>query len=273
MTTESVEERYLMNPRISLPALVLATLWSAGALAQDRAVEATQFTLDVLSVESDTADSTSSGTLGAGLGTTFGIGRYFGASLNINYLDTSVRTRDVVGDASGGSRPSCSFENLGGSASVFFRRPTLGKVGFTYGSADLKASCDGDAIFPLTREDKLGTDTYRGDAEYYLGDFTFGAAYTTTSLEDGDDLKTTTLNVSWYPLDSLKLSLWGNDLYDDNTYGLMVEHQPQMFGDGASVRLGVSTSNQSPKTTTIELGLSYFFGRNVPLKTRDRQYR
>lgn len=263
-----------MNPRISLPAFVLASLCSAGALAQERAVERTQFTLDVSSIESDTSDSTSSGTLGAGLGAVFGIGKYFGASLGVNYSDSSVRTRDVLGGAeSGGSRPSCGFENLGGSASLFFRRPTLGRIGFTYGVGDLKASCDGDAIFPLTQDDKLGTDSYRGDAEYYLGDFTFGAAYTTTKLEEGDDLKTTTINVSWYPLDSLKVSLWGNDLYDDNTYGLMLEHQPQMFGDGASVRLGVSTTDQSPKTTTIELGLSYFFGRNVPLKTRDRQYR
>jgi len=265
-----------MNPRFPLRALALAAslLCGTGAFAQSRAVEATHFTLDLSSIESDTSDSTSSGTLGGGLGVVFPLGNYLGASLGGQYFDSSVRTRDVLGDSSdGGSRPSCGFKTLTGAASLFWRRPTLGKIGVTYGTGDLKSSCDGDAIFPLSGDNKASTKSYRAAGEYYLGDFTFGAAYVTTSLEQGDDLKSTTLSASWYPFESLKVTLSGNDLYSNNSYGLMLEHQPEMLGDGVSVRLGFSTSEDSPKTTTIEIGLAYFFGRQVPLKTRDRQYR
>ena len=144
----------------------------------------------------------------------------------------------------------------------------------SYGTADIKSDCVGDAIFPLSGDDRMSSDHYRAFGEYYLGDFTFAAAYTTTKLEDSeDDLKTTALSASWYPLDSLRVSLSGNDLYEDNTYGIIVEHQPEMLGDGLSVWLGFSSSDAEPKTRTINIGLAYYFGRHVTLKDRDRQYR
>lgn len=268
-----------MNSRSLLhaTALLASTLCSASALAQSRAVEQTHVALGLTSIDSDTSDSTSSGTLGLDLAATFPLGSYFGASLSGNFSKTSIRNRDVLGDnpdAEAGSRPSCSFDNNGGNVSLFFRRPNLGRLGVSYGIANIKSNCDGDSVFPLSDTDKLKSDNYRAFGEYYIGDFTFGASYTTTKLEDSaDDLKTTALSASWYPLDSLKVSLSGNDLYEDNTYGLTVEHQPEMLGNVCSVWLGLSTSDADPKTRTIVIGLAYFFGREASLKNRDRQYR
>ena len=267
-----------MNARIPVHVTALAALLCGGsAFAQTRAVEARHYEFGFNSTDSDTSDSTSSGTLGVNLAATFPLGNYLGASIGGSYSESKIRSRDVLGDspdAVPGSRQSCSFDNTNGNVSLFWRRPAFGRVGVSYGIGDLSADCEGESVFLLTGKDSLGTDNYRVDAEYYIGDFAVGAAYAVTQLEDSsEDLKTTTLSANWYPIDSVKLSVFGNDLYDDNTYGLAVEHQPGMLGDGFSVRLGVSTTDASPKTRTIQIGLAYFFGRQVPLKVRDRQYR
>lgn len=267
-----------MNIRTSVHLAALAALLAAGStVAQTRAVEARHYEFGLNSTDSDTHDSTSSGTLGVDAIATFPLGNYFGLSVGGSYSESSVRTRNVLGDnpdSAPGSRQSCKFDNTNGEAGLFFRRPKYGRVGVSYGKGKLGEDCDGESIFLLTGKDSLDTENFAVNAEYYLGNFTFGAEYRTTELENSsEDLKSTTLSASWYPIDSLKVSLWGDDLHDDNTYGLVIEHQPQMLGDGFSVKLGVSTTDASPKTRTVNLGLAYFFGREVPLKTRDRQYR
>ncbi|HEY6643316.1 hypothetical protein [Povalibacter sp.] len=266
-----------MTPRIYAGAAVAASaLLCHSALAENRAVETVHFELGMSSIDSDTKDSTSNGTLGANLIATLPLGRYFGLSLGGRYSESSVRTRDVLEDDSGslpGGRPSCNFDSYGGDASLFFRLPTWGRIGASYGTGKLSPDCNGGSLFPVTGENTLSTEHYRIDAEYYLGDFTFGVAHTTTTLDDGPELESTMLTTSWYPLDSLKIALSGHDLYDENTYGILVEHQPEMLGDVLSVRLGYSMTEESPKTRTFQIGLSYYFGREVSLKSRDRQYR
>lgn len=266
--------------RIRIPASAAAAvtlLIGAAAMADDdRAVDSMHFELDFSSIDSDTKDSTSAGTLGADLIATFPIGSYFGASLAGRYAKSTVRTRDVLEDETGelpGSKPSCNFDSYGGEASLFFRLPKYGRIGGGYASGTLSPDCDGDSLFPATDEDKLGTDSYRYFAEAYLWDFTIGGSFTTTKLEDAPELETTEVRASWYPIDSLKIELAGNDLYDENTYGILLEHQPEMLGDGFSVQLGYSTTEEDPKTNTFRIGLSYFFGAKVPLKIRDRQFR
>lgn len=267
-----------MKPRTTVQTVTLgaALLVSGAAWSDSRAVDALNFEMAVSSINSDTEDSTSSGTLGADLLANVPIGSYFGLFLGGQYSKSTVRTRDVLEDENGeleGTRPSCKFESYGGEAGLYFRLPKYGRIGGSYGQGNLSPDCDGGSLFPVNGEDKLGTDSYRFDAEIYLGDFTLGGAHTTTKLEDGPELESTEVTASWYPIDSVKVSLSGNDLYDENTYGILVEHQPEMMGDGFSVRLGYSMVDQSPKTTTFNIGLSYYFGTKVPLKIRDRQYR
>lgn len=269
--------RKISSHTMVLPALgTLALIASNTALAQDRAVEGLHFELGATTTESDTSNSTSSGAIGAGLTATLPIGRYFGASIGGDYTRSRVRTRDVLEDETGelpGDRPTCSFDTLTGEAALFFRLPSLGRVTAAYDIGDLSASCDGVVLFPLTGDDSLSTDGYRFDAEVYLGDFTLGAEHVKTKLEDGPEVDATTLSAAWYPFESLRLELYGNDLYDEDTYGFELEHQPEMFGDGLGVRFGFSTNDASPRTRTFQLGLSYYFGRRVTLQNRDRQYR
>lgn len=258
-------------------AVIVAGVCATGiASAQDRAVRGMHFEFGASSAESDTSDSTSSGAIGADFTATLPIGRYFGASIGGGYTRSRVRTRDILKDETGelpGDRPSCSFDALTGEASLFFRLPSIGRISAGYGLGDLTASCDGTVLFPISGKDSLSTDGFRADAEVYLGDFTLGAEHARTKLEDGPEIEATTLSGSWYPIESLKVQISGSDLYEEDTYGLMLEHQPEMFGDGLGVRFGFSTTDSSPKTRTFELGLSYYFGRKVSLQTRDRQYR
>lgn len=269
----------MTTPAYSLHIAMLAafTLCSAGALAQDRAVQSRNYEFGITSVDSDTSGSTSNGTLGASLGITQPIGSWMGIAASGYFSSSKVRTGDILGDDddpnSTNSRPSCSFDNTGGEISLFVRRPTLGKVAATYGVGKVSPDCGESSVFIGNGKEDLSTDNYRFDVEGYLGDFTLGAAYTTTSLDEGLKLKTTAITGSWYPLDSLKVSLSGNDLYEQDTYGLTIEHQPEFLGDGFGISVGYSNSDQEPKTRTIYLGVAYYFGTRVPLKVRDRQYR
>lgn len=255
-------------------ALVVSPLLDAASLEASRAVETSHFEFGLASSDSDTDNSTSNGTLGVNAAATFPLGSYFGAAIGGSYSESSVRTRDVLADGgSSGGRPSCDFDSVGGNVSLFFRRPTFGKIAVSYGVGELSSDCGDDSLFLLSGDDTLSTDNYRIEAEYYLGDFTLGAARITTKLEDGPELESTTVTGSWYPHDSFRVSLSGSDLYEQDTYGLMLEHQPEMLGDVFGVRLGYSTTDDEPKTRTIQLGLTYYFGKEISLKARDRQYR
>jgi hypothetical protein len=262
------------STRISLLAASLM-LSSAGALAQSRAVDARNYEFGLASVDSDTDGSTSNGTLGVNLAATLPIGSLLGISVSGYYSATKVRTGDVLGndDNQTGSRPSCSFDNSGGEIALFARRPSLGKIAASYGVGNVKPDCGDSAIFIGNGTDKLSTDHYRIDAEVYLGDFTVGAGRTSTDLDEGMKLESTAISASWYPIDSLKLSVSGNDLYEQDSYGLTIEHQPEFLGDSFGLAVGYSFGDQEPKTRTLFLGMSYYFGTAVPLKTRDRQYR
>lgn len=264
-----------MKSRLHVGILGVGLATAGLAQAQDRAVGGAHMELDVESIETDTSDSTSSGAIGADLIATIPIGRYLGASLGGGYTRSRVRTRDVLTESNGalpGERPNCTFDSLGGEASLFFRMPTLGRAGVAYNIGDVSADCD-VTVFPVSGKDDLSTDGYRFEAEAYLGKFTLGAEHARTKLEDGPEIEATTLFASWYPIESVKIQLSGNDLYDEDAYGILLEHQPEMFGDGLGVRLGFSTTDVSPRTRMFELGVSYYFGRKVSLLTRDRQYK
>ncbi|HEY8539402.1 MAG TPA: hypothetical protein VIL28_11095 [Steroidobacteraceae bacterium] len=265
-----------MNIHPTAICALVACLLCSTAFAQERAVRQAHFELDISSVELDTSDSTSSGAIGADFAATLPLGRFFGLSLGGGYERSRVRTREVLEDESGqlaGTRPSCTFDSIVGTATLFARVPSFGRLSVGYDIGDLSTDCDGVALFPTSGKDDQSTDGYRYALEAYLGNFTLGASHIVTQLENGPELETTTVSASWYPLDSLKVELFGNDLYEDDTYGLRLEHQPEIFGDGLGVHLSFAKTDASPSTRTWELGIAYYFGRRVALKTRDREYR
>jgi len=266
-----------MRSRRLLFASVIGSLLTAtGAHAQSRAVETFHFESELHSTDSDTKGSTSNGTLGIDFRGTLPLGSYFGASLSAGYAETRVRTRRVVENEDGtlsGIRPSCNFDNLDGEVALFARRPTLGRISVSYGIGRLGSDCSDNSFFIPSGGDSLDTERYSVSAEVYWRNFTLGASQTTLSMDNGPELDVTEVKGSWYPLQSLRVTLFGNDLYDEDTYGIELEHQPQFLGDGFGVRLSYSDSDAEPNTRTVQLSLTYYFGKRVPLLVRDRQYR
>lgn len=272
------ERRPMTRLATSLHLLVTAAALfsSAGALAQTRAVEATTFNLGVAAREIDTSGSTSIGELGLNLGGTVPLGSLLAASFSAGYANGTVRTREVLVGSNGtlsGVRPSCDIDSTTGAVGLFARRPTLGRIGASYGKGRLSSTCGEAAEFLVTGSDELKTDYYRIDAEAYLGDFTLGASRTTTDPDGGSKLETTAVSASWYPIENLRVSAHGSDLLDQDTYGVLIEHQPDFMGDALGAYVGFQSSDESGRARVISLGFSYHFGARVSLKVRDRQYR
>jgi hypothetical protein len=261
-----------------LAALHLASNVAAAAELGDRAIEravqSTNFSLGLVASDSDTKDSTSNGTFGLRGIATMPIGEWFGASLEGNYSRTTARTSDVLLDVASlqTTRPSCRFNNSDASVSVFARR-SLGKVSASYGKGKVSSDCGDESVFVSTGEDSLDLDFYRVAAEAYLWDFTVGAVHTSTELENGPKLESDIANASWYPINSVRVTLFGGDLYDQDTYGIEIEHQPEFMGDSLGVALGYSVVDRDQEVGTISFSVVYHFGTKVELKTRDRQYR
>ncbi|HWK75984.1 MAG TPA: hypothetical protein VNQ81_17035 [Povalibacter sp.] len=261
-----------MRTRRPFPvALVIASalLWSAAASAQERAVRTTNFQLNVVTSDTDTKDSLSSGKLKIGAAATIPLGPYFGASVAGAYSDVNVRTRDVLG----GSRNSCGFNGTEADVALFARRPSLGRVGVSYGLGRLSSDCGTGSVFVETGDANLRTDHYRIDAELYVRALTFALARTSTDLDGHQTLESTDWSTSWYPLDSLRITAFGSDLYDQDSYGLRLDHQPEFLGDVLGVHVGYSMTDVHPRIRTITVGFAYYFGAQTSLKARDREYR
>jgi hypothetical protein len=267
----------MTNHRLAIAAALLPMLLAAGAAgAQSRAAQTLNFEFGVDAKDIDTSGSTSNGTLGLKGAATIPLGRYFAIAASAGYSKSQVRTRDSLADESGSNTgiASCSFKGNQGGITLFARRPTLGKVGVSYGVNQLSSECGDSSVFVTSGDDSLDAKNYRIFAEYYLYDFTLAASQTATDLDHGDKLDSTSITASWYPLDSLRISASaGSDLYERDTYGIMLEHQPDFLGDGLGVYLGYARTDQSPSTRTVTFGFAYYFGVRADLKTRDRQYR
>lgn len=240
-----------------------------------RAVQATNFSLGLIASDSDTKGSTSNGTFGLGGVANMPIGDWFGASLAGSYSRTTARTSDVLFDVASqqSARPSCRFHNSDASLSLFARRATLGKVSAAYGKGQVTSDCGDQSVFVSTGEDSLDIDYYRVAAEAYLRNFTVGAVHTSTELENGPKLESNIFSASWYPIDSVRVTLSGGELHEQDTYGIEIEHQPEFMGNALGVALGYSVVDREQEVGTIHFSVVYHFGTKAELKTRDRQYR
>lgn len=264
------------------PLFAALTLASGATFAAElgqptevKAVQKSNFSLGLVASDSDTKDSTSNGTFGLGGIWTMPIGKLFGASLSGAYSRSTARTSDVLLDVASAdsTRPSCRFNNRDLSASLFARMPTLGRVSVSYGNGQLTSDCGEQSEFVSTGDDSMGTDNYRVTAEAYLGNFTLAANHTSTELEKGPTLDSNSFSASWYPMEDLRVTLSGGDLYDQDTYGIEIEHQPEFMGDALGVVLGYSVVDRKQEVGTISFSVVYHFGTKVELKTRDREYR
>lgn len=252
-------------------------LTGAAFAADDFAVRSSNFQLGISSQHVATSGSISNGALGADFDANFPLVSYLGGSVSGSFARSEARVRSALESADNGTSGTltqpCSFNNTTYGASLFLRKPSLGRVGVSYDRGKLDADCGDDSQFLSTLGDSLTTKNLTGFVEYYWRDFTFAGQHVETTLERGAKLKSDTFSISWYPLNSLRVGLSTNDLYGNRSYGVMIEHQPEFLGDAFSVSLGYAIRDQDPQVRTVTFNLVYHFGTQVELKTRDREYR
>jgi hypothetical protein len=201
----------------------------------------------------------------------FPLGTYFGTSLSGDYIHTNITSNPFPDSIPASAWPSCVVESENLDAGLFARKPSLGRIGVAYGAGRQKSQCN--ATFLASGTDTLKTHHSTADAEYYFSMVTVGVSRTWTTIESGPNLDSDTLTASWYPYNDMRLTLAADGLDLKDTYHLSMEYQPEFLDNFMSLVLGYTTQRQTVTTHIITFGLNYYFGTNVDLLARDRQYR
>jgi hypothetical protein len=256
-----------MKTRFVFAALLL---YGANAAAETPAVRDSNYQLGYASGDTYVSGGTDSNTYGLNAAANIPLATYFGASLSAAYNRTNI-AGSAVASASGGVVPSCSLNEGEVEGGVFVRRPAIGRLGVTYGAGRTRSRCN--ATFLATGTSTLDTRTSGVNAEIYLSSFTVGAGRTRTKVKSAYDLDSDTLSASWYPVANMRVMLSGDGLDFKDTYHFNLEYQPEMLENSTGLLIGYTTRRQEFSSRVISVGLNYYFGRRVDLKTRDREYR
>ena len=193
----------------------------------------------------------------------------FGASLSASAASADTQI-DLPVDLPG--KTVCSYEALSGTAALFARRPSLGRITASYSTAELESKCGASGF--AGNSATLDSDGYSLAAEYYLPELTLTAQRTVTSFGEDSELVADIVSAAWYPITDLSVSASAGRVGGRMQYGFAIEHQPEILGELASVSLSFSTLDaQGDSVRTISLAFAYHFGARVDLKTRDRRYR
>jgi hypothetical protein len=210
-------------------------------------------------------------TVGINADAIFPLGAYLGLSVAGDAAKTNI---DVARhDSVLGTTPSCSINDAGLQVGVFARNPSLGKIGASYGIGHLHSSCDGDASFVANRASSSKTHNYQAQAEYYLHDFTFGAAHTQTQVPGQGDLNQDLFSVSWYPVSDVRITPSGGRQDHNDVFGIALEAQPEFLSQTVSVVLSYSLLRQNSDIKSFSIGFVHHFGKPIDLEMRDRYYR
>jgi hypothetical protein len=251
-------------------------LCCASALADENTTSETRAVREIngdagLSFEDVRSSGGPNKTVGLNVDAIFPIGSYLGFSLSGDVAKTNI---DVARhDTILGTTPSCSINDTGVEAGLFTRNPTLGKIGVSYGIEHLHSSCDGDAAFVASQASSNTTHNYQAEAEYYLHDFTFGAAHTQSHVPGQGDLKQDLFSVSWYPVTDARITPSAGRQDRNDLYGITLEAQPEFLSESVSVVLSYSLLRQSSDIKSFSIGFVHHFGNPIELQTRDRNYR
>jgi len=202
---------------------------------------------------------------------TFPLATYLGAALSGDYGHTSIATNPFPDSTTGGSWAPCTVRSDDLDAGMFMRNPSFGRIGVDYGAGQLKSQCS--ATFVDTGTDTLNTRYSTASAEYYFSTVTVAVARSKVQLEAGNGLDSDTLTASWYPINDVRVALAADGLDLKDTYHLDLEYQPEFLDNSMSLLLNYMTQRQTLATHTISVGFRYFFGTEVDLLTRDRNYR
>lgn len=190
------------------------------------------------------------------------LANYVGASLSASASRTETDVGDFDVDTTNGS--------VGGS--LFARDFELGKVGVSYHWTHGHSELDNPPASLANPNMSFKAHDYGAFASYYVDRVTLSASRSVSHVESQGTGNYNSWSVGatgYLPFDaSLSLSAGGMDARDN--YGFNFEYQPEFLAQAASVELSYSSS---PDDDVFGIAVNYFFGNDVPLIVRDRQYR
>lgn len=181
------------------------------------------------------------------------IAEYFGASLSASAGHTNGEGNRVDSDAGA----------IEGAA--FLRDFEVGKLGlaYRYSHTEFQLGHGFDDV-------SVNDNTYNVFGQYYWGNFTLIGSRTIVKTEDFDDFNAWFLGVKAYLPYDVSVSGGAGGMDAEDNYSVSAEYQPAFLNQSTSIELGYS---KSPHNDSFQLQVNYFFGTNVSLKQRDRQYR
>lgn len=259
-----------LNRFLLLFALPLLDIGTAGAAA----VEETNYEIGYDSGDTrfDSGAGTDTNAYGVNGRITFPLATHVGAALVADYLHVNLSPEAVSSASStSGKPPECALNTAQGAVALFVRDPAWGRIGFEYGKSRTKSRCDTE-FAALVAADLTSTNT-TGNAEIYLGDFTFGVTRTRTTADAIADINSSSVAATWYPTPNLRTALTADGLDARDTYHFQLEHQPEIFDNTTGLLIEYWTRREEPTTYYIGVGIRYYFNKRVELKTRDREYR
>ncbi|WP_203140504.1 hypothetical protein [Marinobacter mangrovi] len=190
------------------------------------------------------------------------LAEYVGAILSASASRTEMDVGDYDVDSTDGS--------VGGS--LFARDYGLGKVGVSYHWIHGDNEVESSQVSFVNSSSSFKAHAYGAFASYYLDRITLSASRSVSHVESQGTGNYNSWSVGatgYLPFDaSLSLSAGGMDARDN--YGFNFEYQPEFLAQAASVELSYSSS---PDDDVFGIAVNYFFGNDVPLIVRDRQYR
>jgi hypothetical protein len=246
--------------------------WGARALADSpAAVAASNYQAGITAGDNFLSGSRASNFYGFNGSAYFPLAAYLGASLSGTYAHTSIDTNPTPAVTPATAWPLCTTNNDTLGAGLFMRQPSIGRLGVAYNASQLKSQCN--ATFLTSGGDKLDARVSTAYAEYYFSKVTLGATRSKTRFDTDYRLDSANFTASWYPNNDMRISLGGDGLDFKDTYHVGMEFRPTLLGNSVSFLVDYTTQRQTPTTSSITLGFSYFFNVNVDLITRDRHYR
>ena len=251
--------------------LVLLLLSGVPAMADSRAVDSSNYEINFHSGDTSASGDRLSYYYAFAGRATFPLGQYLGVSLAINSANSTLVATPSNSTTSGQPWEGCGYHGVDYGMNLFARNPNFGRIGIGYSANRLTSQCS--ATFIADGSDTLKTDTYNTNAEYYFSRVTLAAAWSQTNITNSSDVTTDTLTASWYPSDLTRLSIAASGLDLKDTYSVELEYQPEFLDNLIGVRLSFTSQQQTIKTQSIMVGVSYYFGKNADLITRDREYR
>jgi hypothetical protein len=249
----------------------LLALAAIPVLAQAQAVEKSNYEIGLRTADTYESGNRLSYYYAYAGRATFPLGKYLGMSLSGDYVNSTL-VATPSSDVTGGTPwEGCGYHGVDYTANLFARLPERGRFGIGYSSNKITSQCS--ATFLSDGTDTLKTDSYSVNAEYYFTRATLAAAWTHTNITNPGDVTTDSLTASWYPTEVTRLSVTAGGLDMKDTYSFALEYQPAFLDNLYGVRFSYTHQDQTISTQTFMVGVSYYFGKNVDLITRDRTYR